>query len=324
MTTDVQEYLGQRRILLDKAFRETLSGLLQGVPLRDTAFLFDALAGGKKLRGCLACLICEALGGPLEAVIPRAVAVELIQAATLIHDDFVDQDRIRRNRPAVWTLAGARRAVLLGDVIFASAIKMMSELGRNDGLIVSRTIAEVSQGALHEPLDPAELAQAIISGRINGNLYETIIYLKTAVLFGTACRLGAMAAEADASLAETAYRYGLSLGEAYQIADDLQEVKGYLASRSVPPDRLAVLGPAFLRFVGAPGPFILATLQGECPDWDEAASQCFRAAAEHMEEEITRRLRSAQAEMEENFPANRYSQLIDQTPGEIIRMFNQS
>src|SRR3990172_8749684 len=133
MTTDVQEYLRKRRILLDKAFRETLSGLLQSVPLRDTAFFMDALAGGKKLRGCLACLICEALGGSLEAVIPRAVAVELIQAATLIHDDFVDQDRMRRNRPAVWTLAGARRAVLLGDVIFASAIKMMSELGRNDG-----------------------------------------------------------------------------------------------------------------------------------------------------------------------------------------------
>jgi len=56
----------------------------------------------------------EALGGGLESAIPRAIAVEFIQAATLIHDDFVDQDTLRRNRPAVWTVEGARRAVLIG------------------------------------------------------------------------------------------------------------------------------------------------------------------------------------------------------------------
>ncbi|OGP85170.1 MAG: hypothetical protein A2V87_06745 [Deltaproteobacteria bacterium RBG_16_58_17] len=324
MIADFQEYLLMRRPLLDEAFKRTLSGLLGGYSLRDAISLTAALEGGKKLRGCLSCLISDVLGGLFEAVIPRAIAVELIQAATLIHDDVVDQDTIRRNRPAVWTVEGARRAVLIGDVIFASAIRMMSELSREDGFAASHTIAEVSKGALHEPFDPLRMAEEIASGRIDEDLYEKIIYLKTGVLFGTACRLGAIAAGAGSRLTETSYRYGLRIGEAYQIADDLQEVKQHLLRRSIQPDRMAALAPAFLHFIRETGPYVLAALQGECTDMDESASEFFGAAAKLMENEIERRLQSAVSEMEENFPDNEYSRVARKAPGEIIRIFNES
>ena len=173
--------------------------------MSDTAFLMASLEAGKKIRGGLTCLVSEALGGTLESAVPRAISVEMIQVATLIHDDFVDQDTVRRGRPATWTVEGARRAVLIGDVIFASAIKMMSDLGREDGATVSDAIAQVSRGALHEPLDPLALAGEIESGRVNGRLYQKVIRLKTGILFGAACRLGAIAAGADDKLKDASY-----------------------------------------------------------------------------------------------------------------------
>ena len=133
MFAGFREYWGAHKPILDEAFRREVSGLLENIPFRQRAALMATLEAGKKIRGCLACLINDALGGDPEAAIPRAVAIELIQAATLIHDDFVDQDPIRGNKPAAWTLEGARRAVLIGDIIFATAIKMMMDLSREDG-----------------------------------------------------------------------------------------------------------------------------------------------------------------------------------------------
>ncbi len=174
---------------LDEAFNRHLTFLLEDIPLRHAASLGASLEGGKKIRGGLLCMLNSALGGVLESAIPRANAVELIQTASLIHDDFVDQDTVRRNRPATWTLVGARRAVLLGDVMFASAIKMMSDLSQEDGSVISDAIAQVARGAIHEPLDPLLLIGEIESNRLDGRLYEKIIHLKTGILFGAACRL---------------------------------------------------------------------------------------------------------------------------------------
>ena len=226
---DFRDYWEQRRPLVEEPFQRTLSGLLDGIPLRDSVSLRATLEAGKKIRGCLSCLISEALGGDLTSAAPRAVAIELVQAATLIHDDFVDQDTMRGNRPAVWTIEGPRRAVLIGDVLFATAIQMMSELSREDGLTISRAIAQVSQGALREPLDPLTLSQEMAADRVGGGVYEKIIRLKTGILFGAACHLGAIAAGADQKYRQKAFRFGVQIGEAYQIADDLSEVQQQLS-----------------------------------------------------------------------------------------------
>jgi len=310
--------------MLDLAFKKELSVLLGGIAAKDLGSLITGLEAGKKIRGCLCCMINDALGGGPESAIPRAVAVELIQAATLIHDDFVDQDAFRRNRPAVWTLEGARRAVLIGDVIFASAIKGMNDLSREDGVTVSHAIAQVSKGALFEPLDPQVLAGEIEAGRAGGQTYEKIIRLKTGILFGTACRLGSIAAGAGDNLRERSYRYGLRIGEAYQIADDLIEVKQHLLRRFIHPGQMVTLAPAFLHFAGKMRSHILTLLKGESMALDDPALELFSAAAGLMEDEIERRLQSAVREIGEHFPDNRYSELVRRAPWDIIRMFNES
>jgi hypothetical protein len=292
--------------------------------LNEGTLLRATLEAGKKIRGCLLCLISETLGGSMESAMPRAVAVELIQAASLIHDDIVDQDTMRRRLPAAWTLEGARRAVLLGDVIFATAIGMANELSREDGLVVSRAIAEISRGAFHEPLDPLRLAEALESNRLDGTLYDRIIHLKTAALFGAACRLGAIGAEANDRLREKAHRYGSRIGEAYQIADDLQEIKRHLSTRSLRPEQMAALVPALLRFAKEMRPHMAPLLRQGSTPLKENVLACFRTAEALMEDEIERRLKWAVSEIEGHFPQHAYGALTRRAPWDLIGMFNAS
>lgn len=109
MAASFQDYCQTRKPILEDALRKALSDLLGGVTMRDKPSLMASLEAGKKIRGCLTCMVSEAFGGSLESAVPRAISVELIQAATLIHDDFVDQDTVGRGRPATWTVEGAQR-----------------------------------------------------------------------------------------------------------------------------------------------------------------------------------------------------------------------
>lgn len=319
-----QDYTQWVKPRLDDAFKSQLSDLMNDMALQDRDAFDFALAGGKKIRGSLLCLISQALGGSLEAALPRAVAVEFVQAASLIHDDFVDQDTVRRNQPATWTLEGARRAVLLGDVIFASAIKMMSDLGRQDGAFISQAIAQVSRGALHEPLNPQMLAREIQANRLDKRLYQKIVHLKTGILFGAACRLGALAARADPELNERSYRYGLRIGEAYQIADDIQEIQQHCRNRFIAPHRMAMLAPACIYFVEQMKPHIAAVLNGSRPQTSDDLWKLFSVAVQCMQDAIERRLAAAQAEIEAHFPENEFSILARRAPRDLIRMFNAS
>jgi hypothetical protein len=324
MSIGFEDYLGILKQRMDDAFGKALSTLLENAPMENTASLMEILQAGKKIRGCLSCMVSEALGGTLEAAIPRAVAVELIQAATLIHDDFVDQDTLRRNKPAAWTLEGARRAVLIGDVIFATAIKMMNDLGWEDGLAVSHAIAQVAKGALHEPLAPLDVIREIESHSLDGQWYDKIIHLKTGILFGTACRLGAIAANADVGTREISYRYGLRIGEAYQIADDMKEMNHHLLTRSIRPGQLAPLVPAFLHFADGMGPHILKVLRGESPEVDDPVWEFFGRAVMLMEKAIEDRLKSAVSEIQEDFATGQYRKLVRKAPWDLIRLFNLS
>jgi len=324
MFTSFHEYWRTRKPVVDAALTRSLCGLLDDVTLNDEALLLASLKAGKMIRGGLTCMVGEALGGTLDAAVPRAISIEMIQAATLIHDDFIDGDTTRRGRPSTWTVEGARRAVLVGDVIFAFAIKMMSDLGKKDGASVSHAIAQLSRGALHEALDPIAFARQIESGSVDKLLYEKIIHLKTAILFGTACLLGAIAAKGDRKLGDVFYRYGLRIGEAYQIADDLQEVKVHFASGAVNANQMAALTPLFLRFVDGARHLVIVLLRGEVASLDGEGLRLFRDAQEVMETEIKSRLQSATNEVENNLPDNSYTELLRRAPRDIIEMFNAS
>jgi geranylgeranyl pyrophosphate synthase len=218
--TSFGDYWKATRERLDAEFECWVPRFFNGQPMDHIAAVREVLAGGKRLRGCLVCLLSEALGGTPAATLPRAIAVECVQAASLIHDDLIDGDTVRRNRAATWTIKGARRAVLLGDLIFATALQRMAELGRDDALALGEAIATMATGAYQEPLVPNDLNAAVDPA----SLYRQLIYLKTGVLFGTAARLGVLAAGLSAPLAALAFEYGARIGEAYQIADDLQDL----------------------------------------------------------------------------------------------------
>jgi hypothetical protein len=324
MFRDFRHYCKERIPRLDAAFRQELSLIIGDVAMRADGALEVVLEGGKMIRGCLLCLVTEALGGHLVSALPRAVAVELIHGATLIHDDFVDQDRMRRNRPAIWTLEGARRAVLLGDILFASTIKRMTDLSRKDGKLVSDCIAQVSKGAFEEPLEPLDLAKGIRSGKVPQKLYEKIICLKTGILFGAACASGAVAAGANEETADTWSRYGRLIGEAYQIADDMKEVRDHLSSRSVRPEEMAFLAPAFLYFVEEAGPHVLSVLESEGRNLEPALLGLFQTIATRMEEAIEGRLTRAASEVVGVLPQNEYRDLSMRAPWDLIRMFHES
>jgi geranylgeranyl pyrophosphate synthase len=209
--------LSEYRIVLkeriDAEIELRLAEWFAELPAAQIAWLRTMLAGGKRVRGCLTCLVAQALGARLERALPAAMAIEIVQAASLVHDDFVDGDAVRRGRAAAWTWLTPRRAVLAADVMFSTAIERMAFLGPREAATLARAIATMARGALQEVLDA-------------DHSHGRIIQWKTGSLFAAAARLGALAADARPELLEAAYEYGMRTGEAYQSADDLVDADG--------------------------------------------------------------------------------------------------
>ena len=262
---------------LEQEFEQRLPQFFGDLPAAHTAAVRDVLGGGKRLRGCLVVLLNDALGGAPAAAFPRALAVECIQAASLVHDDFVDGDTSRRDRPATWTVQGPRRAVLLGDVIFATALRRMAELGQADGAVLAQAVATMAAGAYQEPLASSDLVGDAAADA--ACLYPRLIHLKTGVLFGAAAQLGALAAGVPASVAAKAFEYGALVGQAYQIADDVHDWLG------TPPDaaRCLLIAPALWHFcpdAGTAGRFDLPAPE-HAEHWRAALRERMLAAAGH-------------------------------------------
>ena len=180
------EYWDGLRDRLDREILQSVPDIYGDLPARQAEAMHRSLGAGKRIRGCLVSLICESLGGELEASISKAVAIECIQAASLIHDDYVDGDEIRRDRPAEWTLQGSRQAVLLGDVMFATAIGRMVADGVEEGRLAANVIASMAKGAYQEHLERVAIQrQGSAAWRTPEADYERIINLKTGTLFAT-------------------------------------------------------------------------------------------------------------------------------------------
>ncbi len=316
-----QGYMDRVKPGLDQVFKAQVFSCLR-ISMNDTTYVIESLNGGKKIRGCLTCMIAEALGGRLRAAIPRAVAVELVHTATLIHDDYVDQHMARRNRSAPWTLEGARRAVLIGDMFVANAIRTMNDLGREEGQAISRAVALLAKGALYEPLDPSALAKEIESNRFRENLYERIIYLKTGILFGTACQLGAIAVNCSGKLGAGSFKYGIEIGEAYQIADDIIDIENHLMTQSICAEEMAALTPVFFHFLKGMRSLILPVLKKE-GHWrlDQEMTEAFHAVLSRMRVAVRVRLESAAYEIGRHFPHNSFLRLVKQAPWDLMQIF---
>ncbi len=171
---------------------------------------------GKRVRPAITLLASKLWGRePDERTINMATAVELLHIATLIHDDTVDGADTRRGRATANSLWGGRMAVLLGDYAFATSAVFVCET--NSLRLIKRyaeTIAYLSRGELHEMLDAWNAS-------ITQREYYARVYDKTASLFSTAAESGAVLGEGDEAGVQACTEYGVNLGIAYQIVDDI-------------------------------------------------------------------------------------------------------
>lgn len=190
--------------------------------------LFDPLRyflslGGKRTRPQLAILGCELFDKKGEEALNVALAVELFHNFTLIHDDIMDMAPLRRGKPTVHTKWNNNIAILSGDVLFVKAYEYLSHNKENQLpnllAVFNQTAKEVCIG---QQLDMDFETNSIVSIAD----YLEMIKLKTSVLLGAALKMGAIVADANANEQNLLYDFGLNIGMAFQLKDDLLDLFG--------------------------------------------------------------------------------------------------
>ena len=172
-------------------------------------------AGGMRLRPMLLMLAARALGYGGAQHHQLAAVIEFIHTSTLLHDDVVDESDLRRGRKTANAVWGNAASVLVGDFLYSRSFQLMVEL---DSMPVMRILADTTNA-----IAEGEVLQLlhVHNPDTDEAAYLRVIERKTAVLFAAATRLGAVLAAADARTEQALYDYGMQLGYAFQIADDV-------------------------------------------------------------------------------------------------------
>ena len=172
-------------------------------------------AGGKRLRPMLTLASAKLCNHSGERHIKLAACVEFIHTATLLHDDVVDESSLRRGLASANAVWGNKPSVLVGDFLFSRSFELMIEDGSLQVLaILSHASSVIAEG---------EVLQLITANdtSTNEDSYLDVIRAKTAALFAAACRIGAVVAERGKIEEEALESYGLNLGIAFQLIDDV-------------------------------------------------------------------------------------------------------
>jgi geranylgeranyl pyrophosphate synthase len=178
-------------------------------------------AGGKRLRPLLVCLSAGVPAPETDALVRSAAAVELVHAATLVHDDVLDGSSLRRGHPTVFASGGRLAATATGDLLFSRAFATLAAEGdRQLVWLLSRASSELAAGELMQRADAWKADIGI-------ERYFERCRLKTAVLFRVACELGASCGGGAIDAMAT---FGEQIGLAFQLLDDVLDITG-------PPER---------------------------------------------------------------------------------------
>jgi octaprenyl-diphosphate synthase len=202
---------------------------------------------GKMLRPALLLLTAKAWGQVAKSHRTLAAVIEMVHMATLVHDDVLDEADERRRQPAIRAVAGNTAAVLLGDYLISHAFHLCSTL---DGSHACERI-----GATANTVCEGELLQNHHAGnsRLTESEYLAIVRCKTGALTATACELGASFAGADAGAVQEARSYGLHVGTAFQIVDDVLDLLGGAEETGKTTGRDYALGKMTLPLIHALG-----------------------------------------------------------------------
>ena len=208
------------------------SALDRLVPIDPPAGLGDAmryavLDGGKRLRPLLVLAACEAVDGQSEAAMRAAVAVELIHAYSLVHDDMpcMDDDALRRGKPTVHVKYGEAQAMLAGDAMQALAFEVLTPEEGMDPRLQARLVALLARAAGHEgmaggqAIDLASVGRSLDEAALREmHRRKTGTLLQASVLMGAAC--GSTTPQTWQALSD----YGAAIGLAFQVVDDILDV----------------------------------------------------------------------------------------------------
>ncbi len=200
--------------------------------LRDVV-LHQTLSGGKRLRPGLVILMCWATGGEPRTAIPAAAAIEILHNYSLVIDDIIDAARVRRNRETTWKRYGLALSILAGVLHREAAFLAMRDSGHFDVIeqLISRSICAATSGqvkdlkyTLKKPLMTS--LPLVPKNKMSLEDYNRMIWQKTAQFFGVACKIGVIVANGSREQQEQAQKYGEALGMAFQIMDDILDLKG--------------------------------------------------------------------------------------------------
>jgi octaprenyl-diphosphate synthase len=190
------------------------------VPLVRQVAEYIVASGGKRLRPALLLLACGAAGYRGASRFQLAAVVEFIHTATLLHDDVVDESELRRGRQTANAAFGNAASVLVGDFLYSRAFQMMVEA---DDMRVMRVLADATN-----TIAGGEVLQLMGSHdpEVGETRYLEVIRRKTAKLFEASARLGAVLARGAAALEEGLADYGMHVGTAFQLIDDVLDYSG--------------------------------------------------------------------------------------------------
>ncbi len=215
----VEDEVAERAEVVDRELENLEFGGGDARELHDAA-RYLLTAGGKRLRPAVVMLVAEALEGGGEDALPPALAVEITHSFTLIHDDIMDDDPVRRGEPSVHVRWGESTAILTGDFLYSKAFEQVldevhpPEKQNRMLRVLAETCTRICEG---QSVD--------ISGDITSEEeYMRMVEMKTGVLFGAAGALGALSADADDEAVDRLYDFGVKTGKAFQIHDDVLDL----------------------------------------------------------------------------------------------------
>ena len=226
-STEADQYLDQIEDALDR-YCQSLELSHNGSPGLNQAIRYCLTAPGKRIRPLLVLTATQVCGGNAIAALPAACAVEMIHNYSLIHDDLpaMDDDDLRRGRPTCHIQFDEATAILAGDALIPFAFEVIAnEVQPGDTALACVLALAQAAGPLNLVGGQADdLQHQFSAGDIT--MLERIHHRKTGALLSVSLELGAIIAGADSSVRENLVKYGKNLGLAFQITDDLLDLRG--------------------------------------------------------------------------------------------------
>ncbi|MBC2741980.1 MAG: polyprenyl synthetase family protein [Desulfosarcina sp.] len=229
---DLKSYLCEAREMVDEMLQHCLSGPSTATQI-SRAMAYSVMAGGKRLRPVLCIAAAETVGGNRETVLPLACALELIHTYSLIHDDLpaLDDDEKRRGKPTCHVQFDEATAILAGDALLTLAFENLATAGtqcasghQHRWLLV---IAQMASAAGFKGMIEGQMRDMAFEGTvISERELESLHRLKTGKMIEVSVEAGALVSGASKRQRYALHAYAQNIGLAFQVADDILNVKG--------------------------------------------------------------------------------------------------